>query len=48
VNKQIVRLYGFVLLLFVFLVAFTSRWAVLEADELEDEQDNRRPLIEEQ
>jgi peptidoglycan glycosyltransferase len=48
VNKQIVRLYGFVLLLFVFLVAFTSRWAVLEADELEDETDNRRPLIEEQ
>jgi len=47
-NKQIVRLYGFVLILFVFLVAFTSRWAVLEADELEDEQDNRRPLIEEQ
>jgi penicillin-binding protein A len=48
VNKQIVRLYGFVLLLFVFLVAFTSRWAVLEADDLEDEIDNRRPLIEEQ
>ena len=47
-NKQIVRLYGFVLLLFVFLVAFTSRWAVLEADDLEDENDNRRPLIEEQ
>ena len=47
-NKQIVRLYGFVLLLFVFLVAFTSRWAVLEAEELEDEPDNRRPLIEEQ
>jgi penicillin-binding protein A len=48
VNRQIVRLYAFVMLLFVFLVAFTSRWAVLEADDLEDEQDNRRPLIEEQ
>jgi len=47
-NKQIVRLYGFVLLMFVFLVAFTSRWAVLEADDLEDETDNRRPLIAEQ
>jgi peptidoglycan glycosyltransferase len=34
--------------LFVFLVAFTSRWAVLEAEDLEDEPDNRRPLIEEQ
>jgi penicillin-binding protein A len=48
VNKQIVRLYGFVLVLFVFLVAFTSRWAVLDAEDLEDEPDNRRPLIEEQ
>ena len=47
-NKQIVRLYGFVILLFVFLVAFTSRWAVLEAEDLEEEPDNRRPLIEEQ
>jgi penicillin-binding protein A len=47
-NKQIVRLYGFVLILFVFLVAFTSRWAVLDAEDLEDETDNRRPLIEEQ
>jgi peptidoglycan glycosyltransferase len=48
VNTQIVRLYGFVLVLFVFLVAFTSRWAVLDAEDLEDEPDNRRPLIEEQ
>jgi peptidoglycan glycosyltransferase len=47
-NQQIVRLYAVVLLLFVGLVAFTSRWAVLEADELEEEPDNRRPLIEEQ
>ena len=34
-NTQIVRLYAFVLLLFAALVAFTSRWAVLEAEELE-------------
>ena len=47
-NAQIVRLYGFVLLLFVGLVAFTSRWAVLEADELDENPQNRRPLIEEQ
>ncbi len=47
-NAQIVRLYAVVLLLFVGLVAFTSRWAVLEADTLDEESDNRRPLIEEQ
>ena len=48
VNNQIVRLYALVLLLFVGLVAFTSRWAVLEADELDENPQNRRPLIEEQ
>jgi peptidoglycan glycosyltransferase len=48
VNNQIVRLYALVLLLFVGLVAFTSRWAVLEADELDENSQNRRPLIEEQ
>lgn len=47
-NRQIVRLYGFILLLFIGLVAFTSRWAVLEADELDENPQNRRPLIEEQ
>lgn len=47
-NQQIVRLYALVLLLFVGLVAFTSRWAVLEADELDENSQNRRPLIEEQ
>lgn len=47
-NRQIVRLYGLVLLLFVGLVVFTSRWAVLEADELDENSQNRRPLIEEQ
>ena len=47
-NAQIVRLYALVLLLFVGLVAFTSRWAVLEADELDENSQNRRPLIEEQ
>lgn len=47
-NPQIVRLFGLVLVLFVGLVAFTSRWAVLEADELEGNSQNRRPLIQEQ
>jgi peptidoglycan glycosyltransferase len=48
VNKPIVRLYAFVLVLFAGLVAFTSRWAVLERDELRDHSANSRPLIEEQ
>jgi penicillin-binding protein A len=48
VNSQIVRLYAFILLLFTGLVVFTSRWSVLEAEELEDSPDNRRLVIEEQ
>jgi peptidoglycan glycosyltransferase len=48
VNRPIFRLYVVVLLLFAGLVAFTSRWSVLEADELRANSENRRPLIEEQ
>ncbi|MEJ7875811.1 MAG: hypothetical protein WKF62_04050, partial [Solirubrobacterales bacterium] len=47
-NSQIVRLYAIILLLFTGLVVFTSRWAVLEADELEANPQNRRLLIQEQ
>ncbi len=47
-NRQIVRIYALVIVLFAGLVAFTSRWAVLEADELDENSQNRRPLIEEQ
>ncbi len=47
-NSQIVRLYAVILLLFTGLVVFTSRWSVLEADELESNPDNRRLLIQEQ
>lgn len=47
-NRQIVRLYVVILILFTGLVAFTSRWSVLEAEELADKPQNRRPLIEEQ
>lgn len=34
--------------LFALLVLFTSRWTVFEAESLQDESANRRPLIEEQ
>jgi peptidoglycan glycosyltransferase len=47
-NRQIVQLFGLAVLLFVLLVAFTSRWTVFEAESLEDNNANRRPLLEEQ
>jgi peptidoglycan glycosyltransferase len=48
VNSPIVRLYGFILVLFAALVGFTSYWAVFDSNTLKDETANRRPLIQEQ
>jgi penicillin-binding protein A len=48
VNRQIVQLFGLFTILFAILLAFTSRWTVFEASSLENNPDNRRPLIEEQ
>jgi peptidoglycan glycosyltransferase len=48
VNAQIRQLYGLFALLFAVLVGFTSYWAVVDAEGLEDNPDNRRALIEEQ
>jgi penicillin-binding protein A len=48
VNAPIVRIYALVLLLFGSLVYFTSKWAVFDADALEERPENRRPLIAEQ
>jgi penicillin-binding protein A len=48
VNAQIRQVYGLFILLFALLVGFTSYWAVLDAEGLEDNPDNRRALIEEQ
>jgi peptidoglycan glycosyltransferase len=47
-NRPILRIYVVVLLLFTSLVYFTSKWAVFDAEELEAEEANRRPLIEAQ
>ncbi len=47
-NTPIVRIYVLVLLLLATLVYFTSKWAVFDAEELEAERANRRPLIESQ
>ena len=47
-NAPIVRIFGLLLLLFASLVYFTSKWAVFDAEELEQKTENRRPLIAEQ
>ena len=47
-NPQIRQVYGLFIVLFALLVGFTSYWAVLDANGLEDNPDNRRALIEEQ
>jgi len=48
VNRQIVHLFALFTLLFGLLVAFTSRWTVLEAESLEQNSANRRTLLAEQ
>ena len=48
VNGPIVRLYGMLLLVFAALVGFTSYWAVFDSKDLQDNPQNRRPLIVEQ
>ncbi|HYH59191.1 MAG TPA: penicillin-binding protein 2 [Thermoleophilaceae bacterium] len=45
-NRQIVQLFTLVVVLFGLLVAFTSRWTVFEAESLEENTANRRPLLE--
>jgi peptidoglycan glycosyltransferase len=47
-NAQIRQVYGLFIVLFALLVGFTSYWAVLDAQGLEDNPDNRRALIKEQ
>jgi penicillin-binding protein A len=48
VNRPIVRLYGFVVVLFALLIAFTSRWTVFEAASLRQNPLNRRALLEQE
>ena len=47
-NRPIVRLYGFVALLFALLVAFTSRWTIFEASSLRANPLNVRGLLEQE
>jgi penicillin-binding protein A len=48
VNNQIVKLFGFVVVLYALLFGFTSYWSVFDSDSLEANTANRRPLLEEQ
>jgi peptidoglycan glycosyltransferase len=47
-NRQIVKLFGFIVVLFGILVGFTSYWSVFEAEALKEKEANKRPLLEQQ
>ena len=47
-NASITKLYTFLLVLFILLIALTSNWTVFDAEELEANTDNKRPLFEAQ
>jgi peptidoglycan glycosyltransferase len=48
VNRQIVKLFGFIVVLYALLFGFTSYWSIFDANSLEANSANRRPLLEEQ
>jgi penicillin-binding protein A len=48
VNRQIVKLFAFVVVLFGVLVGFTSYWSVFDAKALKEKNANKRPLLEQQ
>jgi peptidoglycan glycosyltransferase len=48
VNRQIVKLFGFIVVLFAILVGFTSYWSVFDAKALKEKHANKRPLLEQQ
>ncbi|MEX2107955.1 MAG: penicillin-binding protein 2 [Solirubrobacterales bacterium] len=47
-NRQIIKLFGLVVVLFGVLIGFTSYWAVFEAEALKEKDANARPLLEQQ
>jgi penicillin-binding protein A len=48
VNRQIVKLFGLVTVLFAVLIGFTSYWSVFDAEALKEKTANKRPLFEQQ
>lgn len=47
-NRQIVKLFGLITVLFAVLIGFTSYWAVFDAKALKEKDANKRPLLEQQ
>jgi penicillin-binding protein A len=47
-NRQIVKLFGLIVVLFAVLIGFTSYWSVFEAEALKEKSANKRPLLEQQ
>lgn len=47
-NRQIVKLFGLIAVLFAVLVGFTSYWSVFDAHALKQKDANPRPLLEQQ
>jgi penicillin-binding protein A len=47
-NRQIVKLFGLIVVLFAVLVGFTSYWSVFDAHALKEKDANKRPLFEQQ
>ena len=47
-NRQIVKLFVFIVVLFAVLVGFTSYWSVFDAKALKEKEANARPLLEQQ
>ena len=47
-NRQIVKLFAFIVVLFAVLVGFTSYWSVFDAQALKEKDANARPLLEQQ
>jgi peptidoglycan glycosyltransferase len=45
-NRPILAIYGVIVVLFVLLIAFTSRWTIFQADALKDNRLNSRTLLE--
>jgi peptidoglycan glycosyltransferase len=48
VNRQIVKLFSLVVVLFAVLIGFTSYWSVFDAKALKEKTANKRPLLEQQ
>lgn len=47
-NRQIIKLFAFFVVLFSLLIGFTAWWSVFDAKALKEKTSNRRPLLEQQ